>query len=100
MHRVVYAMDGEEGLMVFENEKPDLVLLDIAMPKKDGFEVLEEIRKDLQSDVLVVIFSNSKDQEMVERANSLGVSDYLLKGNTAHASLVTTINELLENQAE
>lgn len=96
-YRVVYAMDGEEGLIMFEKNQPDLVLLDIAMPKKDGFEVLEEIRQNLHSNVPVVILSNSKDQDMIDRVKQFGISKYLLKAETALASLVLIIDEILKD---
>lgn len=96
-YRVVYAMDGEEGLIMFEKNQPDLVLLDIAMPKKDGFEVLEEIRQNLHSNVPVVILSNSKDKDMIDRAKQFGISKYLLKAETALASLVLIIDEILKD---
>lgn len=88
-------MDGDEGLTVFEKEKPDLVLLDIAMPKKSGFEVLETIRIDMQSAVPVFILSNSKDEEMIDKAEKLGIDEYLLKAETSLESLLVAANEIL-----
>jgi len=77
---VLLARDGQEGLMMMEKEKPDLVLLDIVMPKKGGFEVLEEIstREDLKK-IPVIIISNSGQPVELERAKKLGVRDWLIK---------------------
>ncbi len=97
-HRVAYAMDGEEGIEMFDKTKPDLVLLDIAMPKKNGLEVLEYIRNESHSDLPVVLFSNFDDFENTEQAKRLGVSSIILKANTSLADLSHNINQLLESK--
>ncbi len=77
----VFAVDdGEEGLKVIGNYMPDLLLLDIKMPKVDGFEVLEKIKKDkILSSIPVIIISNSGQIVEIKRAVSLGVVDYIVK---------------------
>ncbi|MDD5750254.1 MAG: response regulator [Candidatus Pacebacteria bacterium] len=74
------AEDGETGLAMMKEIKPDLVLLDIIMPKKDGFEVLEEKRRDKTiKDIPVIIISNSGQPVELTRAQSFGVVDWLIK---------------------
>ncbi len=74
------AEDGEKGLAMMREIKPDLVLLDIIMPKKDGFGVLEEKQKDEAiKDIPVIIISNSGQPVELTRAQSLGVKDWLVK---------------------
>lgn len=74
------AYDGEAGLQTMREKKPDLVLLDIIMPKKGGFEVLEEMQKDEEiKKIPVVIISNSGQPVEISRAVELGVKDYLIK---------------------
>lgn len=74
------AFDGEAGVKKIKEEKPDLVLLDIIMPKKGGFEVLEEMQKDDEmKKVPVIIISNSGQPVEISRALDLGVKDYLIK---------------------
>jgi DNA-binding response OmpR family regulator len=74
------AANGEEGLAKMREEKIDLVLLDIVMPKMDGFEVLEEMRKDRElKRIPVIIISNSGQPVEISRAIELGVKDYLIK---------------------
>jgi len=72
--------NGEEGLLAMRESRPDLILLDIVMPKKDGFEVMEEMQKDknLQS-IPVVIISNSGQPVELNRAKDLGAKDWLIK---------------------
>ncbi len=77
---VVVAHDGEEGLEMAQQEKPDLVLLDIVMPKKNGFEVLETMQKDEElRNIPVIIISNSGQPVEIDRAQELGARDWLIK---------------------
>jgi CheY-like chemotaxis protein len=95
-HQIAYAMDGEEGIMRFDTEQPDLVLLDINMPKKNGIEVLEYIRNERKSDAHVIIFSNHKEPDNVTAAEELGISEYILKADTSLGELVNIVNRLIE----
>ena len=77
---VQWEMDGEAGLSTMRANKPDLILLDIVMPKKDGYEVLEEMRKDESiKDIPVIVISNSGQPVEIERILKLGVKDYIIK---------------------
>ena len=81
-YEVFIAMDGEEGLELMKKEKPDLVLLDIIMPRMDGFRVMEEMKKDPELNlkkIPVVIVSNSGQPVEIDKALDLGVRDYLIK---------------------
>ncbi len=72
--------NGEEGLKAMRENKPDLILLDIIMPKMSGFEVLEEMNKDPElKSIPIIIVSNSGQPVEIERAQSLGVKDWLVK---------------------
>ncbi len=77
---VDFAEDGEAGLERLQGELPDLVLLDIKMPRKDGFDVLEAVRKDPRTAALpVIMFTSSEVGADVDRARALGASDYVAK---------------------
>lgn len=79
-YQVAVAKDGEEGLKILREQRPDLVLLDIIMPKKNGFEVLEAIQKDNNLKTIpVIVISNSGQPVELERAKALGVKDCLIK---------------------
>lgn len=79
-YNVVVARDGQEGLELVKKEKPDLVLLDIIMPKKGGFEVMEEISNDkLLKSTPIIIISNSGQPVELGRAKKLGVRDWVIK---------------------
>lgn len=74
------ARDGESGLKQIREEKPDIVLLDIVLPRLNGFEVLSEIRKDeTLRQIPVIIISNSGQPTEIEKAKEAGVRDWLIK---------------------
>jgi len=77
---VIVAKDGEEGLLKMHEEKPDLILLDIIMPKKGGFEVMEEMQKEKElRDIPVIVISNSGQPVELDKAQQLGAKDWLIK---------------------
>lgn len=74
------APDGEEGLKKLQTYTPDLVLLDIIMPKKDGFDVLTEMGKmGLITKIPVLVFSTLGQEKDVDRARQLGAKGYVNK---------------------
>ena len=87
---VELAVDGEVALGQARSFHPDLIILDLILPKKDGFEVLGELKSDvLLKHVPVVVLSNLGQDEEIKRAFSLGAVDYMVK--TQHP-----INEVVE----
>ena len=81
-YQVEVARNGEEGIKKIKQIMPDLILLDIIMPKKGGFEVLEEMQQDDNiKHVPVIIVSNSGQPVELDRAKELGVKDWLIKTN-------------------
>lgn len=79
-YSVKVANDGQEGLEALKEERPDIVLLDIIMPRKNGFEVMEEMQKEgWLKDVPVIIISNSGQPVELDRAKKLGAKDWLIK---------------------
>jgi CheY-like chemotaxis protein len=82
------AKDGEEGLELASKERPDIIFLDIRLPKMDGFAVLERLRGNEQTrHIPVVILSNYGERELVERGLKLGALEYLIKSQTTPANL-------------
>src|SRR5689334_19581175 len=89
------AKDGEEGLAKILQNKPDFVLLDIIMPKKDGFQVLEGMAaNNLTATIPVLVFSTLGQQKDVDRAKSLGARDYVNKSFFDFEKLFQKIVEL------
>ena len=88
-YTVVTASDGEEGLRLAVSETPDLVLLDLILPKKDGFSVLKELREnEATSKIPVIVLSNLGEMEDVGRVLELGANRYLVKTDYKLAEVV------------
>lgn len=81
-YKVIHALDGEIGLNLARTEKPDLILLDLILPKMDGFEVLKNIKKDERTkDIPVIVLTNLENPEDIEKGLSLGATTYLVKSD-------------------
>jgi CheY-like chemotaxis protein len=79
-YEVSIAKDGEKGLEKIREEKPDLILLDIILPKMNGFEVMERMKEDEElSKIPVIVISNSGQPVELDRAKKLGAKDWLIK---------------------
>lgn len=79
-YEVSIAKNGEEGLSMMKEVKPDIILLDIIMPKMSGFEVMEEMRKDTElKKIPIVVISNSGQPVELDKAKELGARDWLIK---------------------
>lgn len=95
-YEVFSAGDGEMGLKILEEKKPDLLLLDLILPKKNGFEVLEEIKsKDEIKNIPVVVLTNLEEKFDIEKALSYGVRAYLIKAVYRPEEILQKINEIL-----
>lgn len=95
-YNVVTATNGEAALELAVAEKPDIILLDIVMPKKSGLEVLEELRAnpDFQK-TPIVLLSNLSQEVDIDKATALGANGYLVKSNVQFKEVITTIEEHL-----
>jgi CheY-like chemotaxis protein len=79
-YEISVAKDGEEGLKAMREVKPNLVLLDIIMPKMGGFEVMEEMGKNKElKKIPVIVISNSGQPVELDKAQKLGAKDWLIK---------------------
>lgn len=93
---VVAARDGEDGLKAAANEKPDLILLDVLMPKLDGFEVLKRLKSDdAIKGIPVIMLTNLGQKEDIEKGMQEGAVDYLIKAHFVPAEAVDKIKKVL-----
>lgn len=91
---IFVAEDGEEGLEKVKSLKPDLILLDLILPKLDGISLLKKIKKDESiSNIPILILTNLRSDETIEESTKLGVSDYLVKVNYTPDELVSKVKE-------
>ncbi len=98
-YSVVLATDGEEALDKMKLTKPDLVLLDIMMPKKDGFEVLSEkiLDKDIKN-IPVIVLTNLSQNEQIKKSYDLGAKDFVIKAYFVPAEVIKKIKEVLDKE--
>jgi two-component system, OmpR family, alkaline phosphatase synthesis response regulator PhoP len=90
------ALDGEAGIAMSLSEKPDLILLDIVLPKKDGFEVLQAVRTNEKTkNIPVVLLTNLDSIANVEKALEMGATTYLIKADYKLEEVTAKIKEIL-----
>jgi DNA-binding response OmpR family regulator len=100
-YEVIRALDGPEGIEKLRSEKPDLILLDLVLPKIDGFEVLKNIRKNKETSGLpVIILSNLGQKEDIERGLNLGADDYLIKAMHPLTDILMRVRKHLQKIVE
>ncbi|MBI3485520.1 response regulator [Candidatus Daviesbacteria bacterium] len=93
---VMMVGDGEEALAALNKFIPDLILLDLVMPKKDGFAALQEIKKDERlKNIPVIIASNLGQKEDIEKGLKLGAIDFIIKSDLSMDELVKKINKAI-----
>jgi DNA-binding response OmpR family regulator len=95
-YEVQQAFDGEEGIELIRSSKPDIVLLDLVLPKKHGFEVLQEMKTDdAIKDVPVLVLTNLEESTEVMKAIELGARGYLIKANYALKEVLAKVKDVL-----
>lgn len=95
-YKVDTAVNGEEAIEKIKSKIPDLILLDILMPKKDGFYVLQELKKNPEwKTIPVVVLSNLGGDAEIKQALSLGADDYFVKSQHSLEEVIEKIKEYL-----
>ncbi|HCM81805.1 TPA: response regulator [Patescibacteria group bacterium] len=93
---VYIAMDGQEAMNILQNVRPDVILLDLVMPVKDGFTVLSELKADEKlKSIPVIITSNLSQKEDIDKAKELGAADFIIKSDVSLDDLVKKVQNLL-----
>ena len=97
--KVVQAFDGEAGLELVASRRPDLVLLDLILPKKHGFEVLEALNKSPDTkNIPVIILTLLSEAEDVKKGLRLGADDYLVKSDHAIGEIVEKVKNFFAKE--
>lgn len=95
-YEIKTASDGEAGLVVAKEFKPDLILLDLILPKKDGFAVLKELKADEELKYApVIVLTNLEGTADVEKVLELGATTYLVKANYDLNEVVAKVKQAL-----
>lgn len=96
-YNVIKALDGQRGLDLAKKENPDLVLLDLILPKLNGFEVLEKLKDNEKTQhIPVIILTNLERAEDINKAIELGATTYLVKANYSVEEILNKVKKALE----
>ena len=94
---ILIALDGLIGLELIKKELPAVILLDIMMPKMDGFAVLAELKKDKSTkDIPVLMLSNLGQQSDVDKGKKMGADDYIVKASMTPSQVVDKVKSYLK----
>lgn len=95
-YEMLSALDGEEGLKVAKEQNLDLILLDLILPRKNGFEVLKELKENEKTkSIPVIILTHLENPKDIQRALELGATTYLVKADYTLEEVVKKIKEAL-----
>ncbi|OIO08119.1 response regulator [Candidatus Falkowbacteria bacterium CG_4_9_14_3_um_filter_36_9] len=95
--QVISAEDGVKGLKLSQEESPDIILLDIILPKLSGFEVLKKIKEDNKlKKIPVILLTNLSQKDDIDKCLQLGAQDYLIKAHFMPSEVVEKIKKILE----
>ena len=93
---VLTATSGTETEEKIKKHKPDLVLLDLVLPEKDGFQILKDVREDATlNDVKIIIFSNLSQEEEQQKAKTLGANGFIAKSDFTPQQIVSEVRKIL-----
>lgn len=94
---VLAASDGEKALALLAEQSVDLALLDILMPKKDGFEVLEAMKADPKlKNIPVIMLTNLGEEADIKRAKKLGANDYMIKAHFLPSEVIAVVKKYIK----
>ena len=98
-YEVLLAADGQEGLEKAQISDPDLIILDMIMPQKNGFEVLTELQNNpATKNIPVIILSNLGQKDDIKKGLDLGAVDYLVKDNITLVTITDKISQYLNSK--
>lgn len=95
-YNVIAALDGELGINMARTQKPNLILLDIILPKKDGFEVLKDLKNNEETkDIPVIVLTNLSQMGDIGKVMELGVTTYLVKSDQSLKDIAAIVEKTL-----
>ena len=98
-YKMISALDGKIGMRLAKTENPDLILLDLILPRMLGLDVLKSLKKDSETKwIPVIVLTNREDLEMIEQAMTLGASSYLIKANYSLEELLKKIEQKFQEE--
>ncbi|PIZ88041.1 MAG: response regulator [Candidatus Nealsonbacteria bacterium CG_4_10_14_0_2_um_filter_39_15] len=95
-YEMTSALDGEIGLRLAKTKKPDLILLDLILPKINGFDVLKQLKEDPDTkEIPVIVLTNLEGMQDIEKVIGLGATTYLIKANYSLVEVMEKIKKAL-----
>ena len=95
-YEVLKASNGRECIDFVKNEKPNIILLDILMPKVDGWEVLKQLKTDPETKKIpILVFSNLGQTQEIQKGLDLGADDYVIKSNMTPKELLEKVEGMI-----
>lgn len=96
---VLLASDGEEGLAKIRSQNPEIVLLDLILPKMTGFDLMTEMRSTIKDkSIAVIILSNLGQPEDIARAKELGALDFMIKSEVSMSAIVQKVKSVYSDR--
>ena len=96
-YEIITASTGEEAMKKITEPSIDLIMLDLVLPKFDGFEILQKIREtEATKKTPVIVFSNLSEDKDIKKAETLGATDFMIKSNFTLDELIEHINKILK----
>lgn len=97
---MISALDGELGMTLAKEKRPDLIMLDLVLPKKDGFEVLKSLKQnEWTKKIPVVVVTNLGKMENMDKAIELGATAYLVKSDYTLKEIIDKVKTIIEEVA-
>ena len=96
-HNLVLCFDGDDAVNYLKKNTPDLILLDLLLPKINGFKILEFLKKE-KKNIPVVVLSNLSQDEAIKQAKELGVVDYFIKADTHIDDIMKYVDSCLDKK--
>jgi len=98
-YEVILASDGERGLKLATDKVPNLILLDIILPKMDGFEMLKKLKSNKKTSAIpVILLTNLSQKDEVKKGLNLGANDYLIKAHFMPSEVINKIKKVLDDK--
>jgi two-component system sensor histidine kinase/response regulator len=98
---ILVARDGEEGIRMAEENHPHIILLDLMMPKFNGFEVLKALKDNPETkDIPIVVQTVLLEADKYEKAKALGATDYIVKADVMPGDVVAKVSKILDNSSD
>lgn len=95
-YEVTVAINGQEGLDKMRTNRPDLIILDIMMPKLSGVEVIQEMKKDVNLEKIpIIVLTNLTEGPDIEKAKKMGITEYLIKSDLDPEDVSETVKKHL-----